>query len=112
MLMCKGIQSLIVERGRVFGERGWMDGTEYHGIENKLPDITRPSLPPGMPAGGHGGSHGLLANEFVTSILENREPMVNVYEALAMTVPGIVAHQSAIRDGETLKIPQYVRPQA
>ena len=112
MLMCKGIQSLIVERGRVFGERGWMDGTEYHGIAKKLPDITRPALPPGMPAGGHGGSHGLLANEFVNSILENREPMVNVYEALAMTVPGIVAHQSALRDGETLKIPQYVRPKA
>jgi len=112
MLMCKGIQDLIVERGRVFGERGWMDGTEYHGIAEKLPDITRPPLPPGMPAGGHGGSHGLLANEFVTSILENREPLVNVYEALAMTVPGIVAHQSALKDGETLKIPQYVRPQA
>lgn len=112
MLMCKGIQSLIVERGRVFGERGWMDGTEYHGIENKLPDIARPPLPPGMPAGGHGGSHGNLANEFITSIFENREPMVNVYEALAMTVPGIVAHQSALRDGETLKIPQYVRPKA
>jgi len=110
MLMCKGIQSLIVERGRVFGERGWMDGTEYRGIEKKLPDITRPPLPPGMPAGGHGGSHGLLANEFITSILENREPLVNVYEALAMTVPGIVAHQSALRDGESLKIPQYVPP--
>ncbi len=112
MLMCKGIQDLIVERGRVFGERGWMDGTEYHGIEKKLPDITRPPLPPGMPAGGHGGSHGLLANEFITSILENREPLVNVYQALAMTVPGIVAHQSALRDGETLKIPQYIRPKA
>ena len=110
MLMCKGIQSLVVERGRVFGERGWMEGTEYQGIEKKLPDIARPPLPPGMPAGGHGGSHGLLANEFITSILENREPLVNVYEALAMTVPGIVAHQSALRDGETLKIPQYVRP--
>jgi len=110
MLMCKGIQSLIVERGRVFGERGWMDGTEYHGIEKNVPDITRPPLPPGMPAGGHGGSHGPLANEFIMSIIEDREPLVNVYEALAMTVPGIIAHQSALRDGETLKITQYVRP--
>jgi hypothetical protein len=112
MLMCKGIQSLVVERGRVFGERGWMDGTEYHGKVKKLPDITRPPLPPGMPAGGHGGSHGLLSNEFIISILENREPLVNVYEALAMTVPGIIAHKSALRDGETLKIPQFVRPKA
>lgn len=112
MLMCKGIQSLVVERGRVFGERGWMDGTEYHGIEKKLPDIARPPLPLGMPAGGHGGSHGLLSNEFIISILEDREPLVNVYQALAMTVPGIIAHKSALRDGETLKIPQYIRPRA
>ncbi len=60
-----------------------------------------------MPAGEHGGSHGPLANDFVTSILQDREPMINVYEALAMTVPGIVAHQSALKDGETLKIPQF-----
>jgi predicted dehydrogenase len=107
MLMCKGIHSLIVERGRVFGERGWMDGTDYHGAVKKLPDTARPPLPPGMPAGGHGGSHGRLADEFITSILEDREPLVNIYEALAMTVPGIVAHRSALKDGETLKVPQY-----
>lgn len=110
MLMCKGIHSLIVERGRVFGERGWMDGTEYHGAAKELPDTARPPLPPGVPAGGHGGSHGRLANELITSILEDREPMVNIYEALAMTVPGIVAHRSALKDGETLKIPQYAPP--
>jgi predicted dehydrogenase len=107
MLMCKGIQDLIVERGRVFGERGWMDGTEYHGVMKELPDISRPALPPGMVAGGHGGSHGPLANEFITSIIEDRQPAVNIYEALAMTVPGIIAHQSALKDGETLKIPQF-----
>jgi predicted dehydrogenase len=107
MLMCKGIRDLTIERGRVFGERGWMDGTEYHGAMKELPDLSRPPLPPGMPAGGHGGSHGPLANEFITSILEDRQPLVNIYEALAMTVPGIVAHQSALKDGETLKIPQF-----
>ena len=110
MLMCKGIHGIVVERGRVFGERGWMDGTEYHGLAKELPDTSRPPLPPGMPAGGHGGSHGPLANEFIMSILEDREPMVNIYEALAMTVPGIVAHQSALKDGGTLKIPQYTPP--
>lgn len=107
MLMCKGIRGLVVERGRVFGQRGWMEGTQYHGAAKELPNIARPPLPPGMPAGGHGGSHGPLANEFIMSILEEREPMVNIYEALAMTVPGIIAHQSALKDSETLKIPQY-----
>jgi len=112
MLMNKGVNGLVVERGRVFGQRGWMEGIRYHGVEKNLPDISRPPLPPGMPAGGHGGSHGPLANEFISAILEDREPMVNVYEALAMTVPGIIAHRSALKDGERMKVPQYDRPGA
>jgi hypothetical protein len=88
MLMCKGI----------------------HGVTKDFPDTSRPPLPPGVPAGGHGGSHGPLTNEFITSIIEDREPMVNIYEALAMTVPGIIAHQSALKDGETIKVPQYAPP--
>jgi predicted dehydrogenase len=111
MLMCKGVHSLVVEQGRVFGEKGWMDGTEYQGAVKDLPDITRPALPPGVAAGGHGGSHGYLTDEFITSILQNREPLVDIYEALALTVPGIVAHQSALKNGERLQIPQYDRPQ-
>ncbi|MBN2271032.1 MAG: Gfo/Idh/MocA family oxidoreductase [Sedimentisphaerales bacterium] len=110
MLMCKGIYGMVIETGRVYGEKGWMEQTKYSGTMKNLPDIARPPLPPGMFAGGHGGSHGPLANEFITAILEDREPMVNVYEALAMTVPGIIAHKSAIKDGETLEIPQYDPP--
>jgi predicted dehydrogenase len=107
MLMCKGIRGRVVETGRVFGERGWMDEGEYHGAMKDLPDTTRPPLPPGVAPGGHGGSHGQLSHEFVTAILEDREPAVNVCQALAMTVPGIIAHQSALKDGETLAVPQY-----
>jgi predicted dehydrogenase len=107
MLMCKGIQGKVVETGRVFGERGWMDAGQYHGAMKELPDTTRPPLPPGVAGGGHGGSHGQLSNEFVTAILEDRQPLVNVYEALAMTVPGVIAHQSALKDGERLNVPQY-----
>ena len=46
-------------------------------------------------------------NEFVHSILENRKPLIDVAHALNLTVAGIVSHQSAIKDGELLKIPQY-----
>jgi len=109
MLMAKGVFEVVVETGRVYGEKGWMEGTQYRGKARDLPDVRRPPLPPGMPEGGHGGSHGPLTNEFIGAILDDREPMVNVYEALAMTVPGVVAHQSALRDGETLKVPQFER---
>jgi predicted dehydrogenase len=72
-------------------------------------DQGRPPLPPKVRPGGHGGSHGNLMNEFVTAILEDRQPMVDVVAALNMTVPGVVAHQSATKGGELLKIPQYRR---
>jgi hypothetical protein len=32
---------------------------------------------------------------------------VNIAMALNLTVAGIVAHQSALREGEWLKIPEY-----
>jgi predicted dehydrogenase len=111
MGMSRSVRDLINETGRVFGERGWMDGLQYRGaMQEELPDTARPGLPPGMPEGGHGGSHGNLTNEFITAILQDREPLVNIYEALAMTIPGIVAHQSALQGGERLKIPQFDRP--
>jgi predicted dehydrogenase len=58
---------------------------------------------------GHGGSHPFITHEFISALLENREPTVNVYEAIAMTAPGIVAHQSALKGGEQLKIPNFDR---
>ena len=94
------------EMGRIRGQRGTFYG-KYEGLEKKLPVTRRPPLPPGVAAGGHGGSHGHLMNEFVLSILLDRPPLVDVATALNMTVSGIVAHQSAERDGELLKIPQY-----
>ena len=58
-------------------------------------------------ASGHGGSAVFISAEFVNALLEDREPEIDLYESLAMTVPGIVAHQSALRGGEVLKIKDY-----
>ncbi|HEY5481924.1 MAG TPA: Gfo/Idh/MocA family oxidoreductase [Verrucomicrobiae bacterium] len=94
------------EMGRIRGQKGSYYGN-YDGLEKNLPDIKRPPLPPGVDAGGHGGSHGYLMNEFVTAILQNRKPLVDIAQALNMTVGGIVAHQSALKGGELTKIPQF-----
>jgi len=58
---------------------------------------------------GHGGSHTFLTHEFISALLENREPVVNVYEALAMTAPGIVAHHASLKGGECFKVPSFDR---
>ncbi len=94
------------EMGRVRGQKGSYYKA-FVGLERNKAEVQRPPLPPGVEAGGHGGSHGHLMNEFVTAILEDRQPLVNVAWALNMTVAGIVAHQSALKDGELLKIPAF-----
>ena len=95
------------ERGRTRGETGSFN-RKYEGLAKELPDLRRNPLPPGVPAGGHGGSHGHLMNEFVTAVIQDRTPLVNIAWALNMTVAGIVAHQSALKDGEMMKIPQFI----
>jgi hypothetical protein len=92
--------------GRIRGQKGSYYG-KFEGMKESLPDITRPPLPPGVDAGGHGGSHGFLMSEFVNAILQDRKPLVDIAQALNMTVAGIVAHQSALKGGEQMKIPQF-----
>ena len=86
------------------GEKGRVYGQKPH---NPKINGARPALPPGVGAGGHGGSHGQLTNDFIESILLDREPTVNIGDALNMTMAGVIAHQSALKEGEWMKIPQY-----
>ena len=55
----------------------------------------------------HDGSHTFLTHEFIEALVNNRKPAVDVYEAVAYTAPGIVAHESALKGGEQLRIPQF-----
>jgi predicted dehydrogenase len=56
---------------------------------------------------GHEGSHTFLTHEFVDSLVHGRRPAIDVYEAVAYTAPGIVAHQSALQGGARLVIPSF-----
>lgn len=56
---------------------------------------------------GHDGSHVFITHEFIDSLLNNRKPAIDVYESLAYTAPGIVGHQSALKDGEYMIIPDF-----
>ena len=95
------------EKGRAYGQQGCFEERYSGQVDLSTENLKKPQLPPGMPAGGHGGSHGYLTDDFITAILLNRQPCVDVACALNTTVAGIVAHQSAMKGGETLKIPQY-----
>jgi len=115
MMVCNS-QGEYLEAGRVRGEYGGYDKTfigdatgkkRYdEAVRNGL-QLKKGALPPGVEAGGHGGSHGYLGDDFIDSILRGRKPAVDVLDALNMTTPGYYAHLSATKDGETMKIPQY-----
>ena len=57
--------------------------------------------------GGHGGSHAFLAHEFCDAIANNRVPAINIWEAARYMAAGVMAHKSALRDGEPLNVPDW-----
>ena len=58
--------------------------------------------------GGHGGSHPHLVHEFVSALLEGRKPVGHGAEAANWTLTGICAHESAMKGGERMAIPETV----
>lgn len=89
------------EKGRVYGEKP----------HNESINGSRPALPSGIKgvaANHHGGSHGHLTNNFIESILLDQKPIVDIREALNMTLAGVIAHKSALKNGEWMKIQQYL----
>jgi predicted dehydrogenase len=62
--------------------------------------------------GGHGGSHPHLVHEFVSSIMEGRASFPDVYQSVNWTCAGICAHESAMRGGQMLALPDFRGPGA
>ncbi|WP_338703164.1 Gfo/Idh/MocA family oxidoreductase [Streptomyces sp. Q6] len=56
---------------------------------------------------GHEGSHHFLVDDFVTAVTTGTPAPVDAWVAARYTLPGIVAHRSALRDGERLPIPDF-----
>jgi predicted dehydrogenase len=56
---------------------------------------------------GHEGSHHFLADDFVTAITTGSLPPVNAWVAARFTLPGIIAHESALDGGTRLAIPDF-----
>jgi len=118
----------VIWTGQSGGERGDLFGTKMsfytpNASSGQPFKMTGPSAPnfadppdyairlpePLRVSSGHGGAHTHLTHEFIAAIVEDREPAIDIYTGLAMTVPGIVAHRSALRGGEELKVPVFDR---
>ncbi|MGH2610357.1 MAG: Gfo/Idh/MocA family protein, partial [Tepidiformaceae bacterium] len=60
--------------------------------------------------GGEWGTNYFMVNEFVRACAQGVPPPNNVWAAARYTVPGIVAHESAMRGGELLEVPDFGDP--
>ncbi len=57
--------------------------------------------------GGHGGSHPHLVHEFVTALLGGRDPWPNAMTSANWTCVGLCAHESAVKNGEVVALPEF-----
>ena len=99
------------ELGRCFGTMGCFRNDRFAGDNSIVKNLKliRAGLPPGVKNNGHhGGSHPYLTDDFLRAILvPGHKVCVDVATALNTTVSGVYAHLSAMKGGETLKIPIF-----
>lgn len=84
------------------------DGTHF-GASRVHPLHLLPKEFVGLPS-GHLGSHQFLVHDFVSACANDTVPPNNVWQAARYLVPGLIAHQSALRGGELLEVPDYGDP--
>ncbi len=56
---------------------------------------------------GHGGSHPHLVHEFVDALMSKRSPYPNAKQSANITCVGILAHESAQKGGEIIRLPEF-----
>ncbi len=56
---------------------------------------------------GHGGSHPHLVHEFINALVSEKAPYPNARQSANITCVGILAHESAQKGGEIIKLPAF-----
>ena len=77
---------------------GFTTGGVYDDGENEHLSFTQ--------GAGHGGSHPHLVHEFLSALVEGREPWPNAKQSANWTCTGICAHESALAGGEIVRLPE------
>ena len=56
---------------------------------------------------GHGGSHPHLVHAFIDALVTGTSPYPNAKQSANITCVGILAHESALKGGEIMKLPAF-----
>lgn len=60
-----------------------------------------------LQGGGHGGSHPHLAHQLVMAVLGKGDPYPDAVQAANITCAGILSHESALKGGEKVYLPEW-----
>lgn len=125
-IIIKVLRSSVVARKPMFGhyivygtkgymENGWKEydnmGKSYFEDEDEEAkpmkcSSTDPDAPEAAKLGGHGSSEYYLANDFIDSIINDTKPPIDIVKAMDLTVPGLVAHESAMKGNTWMDVPR------
>lgn len=103
-----------IENGR---EGGWGatqgraffidDMTKEQGSQPIHCPTVDPDAPEEAKKGGHGTSEYYMIRDFITAIDTHTQPRIDVTRAVDFTIPGILAHESAMKGGLWLDVPLF-----
>jgi len=66
-----------------------------------------PNAPAEARQGGHGTSEYYMVRDFIDSLEQGCKPPIDVVRAMDFTIPGIVAHEAAMKGGVWLDVPLF-----
>lgn len=83
----------------------YVDGEMQAPKEIDVP-ASDPSLPESARAGGHGTAEYSLVQDFLRVLERGEKPRLDLTRAMEMSVPGLIAHESAMRGGVWMDVPR------
>jgi predicted dehydrogenase len=103
-----------VETGR---EGGWSGTKGLVFLEGEMPKedgaqaldcpTSDPNAPPEALKGGHGTSEYYMVRDFVDAVANGTRPPIDVIRSVDFTIPGIIAHESAMSGGKWIDVPTF-----
>lgn len=102
-LACKRIPAAEVSgnMAKVTAEDGTHhDVSDVHDVERLPVEFL------GLP-NAHNGSHQFLVHDFITACVSNTTPPNNIWDAARYLVPGLIAHESALKGGVLMDVPDF-----